>query len=82
MEKPDISREELVQKVVSAIKNVAKIEIPAEKFDENLFSLGLDSIKAIQVVNMLEDDLDIMIDDIHLQKFTSINAIADFFESI
>ena len=43
--------------------------------------LGLDSLKAIQVVNQLEDDLDIMIDDVHLQKFTSIDAIASFFSN-
>ena len=82
MEVPKISREELVERVVAAIRTVAGIEIPPEKYGENLFALGLDSLKAIQVVNALEDDLDIMIDDVHLQKFTSINAVADFFAGV
>lgn len=82
MEKPKISREALVKKVKDAIKRTAGIDIPPEKHGENLFSLGLDSLKAIQIINALEEDLNIMIDDIHIGKMTSIDAIAAFFESL
>ncbi|PKL47231.1 MAG: acyl carrier protein [Candidatus Riflebacteria bacterium HGW-Riflebacteria-2] len=82
MSKPKITREELIEKIVAAIKKVSGISIAPEKYGDNLFALGLDSIKAIQVVNMLEDELDLMIDDAHLPKFTSINAIAAHFDSL
>lgn len=82
MEKPEITREQLIEMIVAAIKKVSGINIPPEKYDDNLFALGLDSIKAIQVVNMLEDELDLMIDDAHLPKFTSINAIAAHFDNL
>lgn len=79
MSKPQISREELITKIVETIAKVAKINITPEKYDVNLFALGLDSIKAIQIVNILEDELDLMIDDNDLPKFTSINAIIEYF---
>lgn len=82
MERPEVSREQLIGKIVDGIRKVTGITIPPEKYGDNLFQLGLDSLKAIQVVNQLEDELDLMIDDIHLQKFTSINAIAEFFDKL
>jgi len=82
MKRPDISREELVKLVTEAIFATAKITVRPDQYRENLFQLGLDSLKAIQVINTLEDRLDLMIDDSHLRKFTSIEAIADFFESL
>lgn len=82
MSKPEITREALIEKIVAAIKKVSGISIAPEKYGDNLFALGLDSIKAIQVVNMLEDELDLMIDDAHLPKFTSIDAIAAHFDKI
>jgi len=82
MTKPEITREQLIEMIVRAIKKVSGINIPPEKYGDNLFALGLDSIKAIQVVNMLEDELDLMIDDAHLPKFTSIDAIATHFDNL
>ncbi|MBU1109328.1 MAG: acyl carrier protein [Candidatus Riflebacteria bacterium] len=82
MSKPEITREQLIEKIVAAISKVAKITIPPEKYGENLFQLGMDSIKAIQVVNILEDELDLMVDDAHLPKFTSIDAIAEHFDNL
>jgi len=82
MKRPDISREELIKTVLESIESVSKIRIPPEKFRENLFSLGLDSLKAIQVINLIEDKLDIMIDDSELKNLTSIDAIVDFFEAL
>lgn len=81
MEKVNITQEELIKKVVEAIRGVSGIQISPDKYGENLFDLGLDSLAAIQVVNQLEDELDIMIDDVHLQKFISIDAITKFFLS-
>jgi len=82
MSKHEITRDALIEKIVAAIKKVSGISIAPEKYGDNLFALGLDSIKAIQVVNMLEDELDLMIDDAHLPKFTSIDAIAAHFDSL
>jgi acyl carrier protein len=82
MKRPELCREELVAKVVAAIRAVTGMAIGPEQYGTNLFQLGLDSLKAIQVVNLLEDDLDLMIDDVHLGKFTSIDAIAAFFEGM
>lgn len=82
MSKPEISREKLIAMIVEAIAKIAKISITPEKYDKNLFALGLDSIKAIQIANRLEDELDLMIDDSDLPKFTSITAIADYFDRL
>lgn len=82
MSKPEITREQLIEKIVAAIKKVTGISIQPEKYGENLFQLGMDSIKAIQVVNLLEDELDLMIDDAHLPRFTSIDAIAEHFDNL
>jgi len=82
MKQPAISRQRLNELVTETIFKVAKIRIPPDKFGANLFQLGLDSLKAIQVVSDIEDYLDVMIDDSHLRKFTSIDAIADFFDSL
>lgn len=82
MNRPDLSRDELIDIVTDAIFTVAKLKIAPENYAANLFQLGLDSLKAIQVINSIEDRLDIMIDDSQLKRFTSINAIADFFESL
>ncbi|MBF0410015.1 MAG: acyl carrier protein [Candidatus Riflebacteria bacterium] len=82
MKRPDITREKLIKTVVEAIFSVAKITVPPEKYGESLFKLGLDSLKAIQVINNIEDSLDVMIDDSELKNLVSINAIANFFESL
>jgi acyl carrier protein len=82
MKRPDLSREELLDKVVAAIHVVTGISIGPDDYGTNLFQMGLDSLKAIQIVNQLEDDLDLMIDDVNLPKFTSIEAIAAFFENM
>ena len=77
-----VTRERLVEMVTEAIFEVAKIRIPPDRYGSNLLQLGLDSLKAIQVLNILEDRLDVMIDDSNLRRFTSIDAIADFFDSL
>ncbi|MBF0502679.1 MAG: acyl carrier protein [Candidatus Riflebacteria bacterium] len=82
MKRPSVSRDELVAMVVDTFFSVAKIHVSEDRFDENLFHLGLDSLKAIQVINSIEERLDVMIDDSHLRKLTSIRAIADFFEAL
>lgn len=82
MKRPALSRDELVTIVLEGIATVTRLRIPPERYGDDLFALGLDSLKAIQVVNFIEDRLDIMIDDSELKRFTSINAIADFFESL
>lgn len=69
---------EILDAVIKAIEKAAKIEITEQMYDTNLFSMGLDSIKAIQIVNDLEDTLDIVIDDSNLPKFTTISNIAGF----
>ena len=74
-----LTEEELTKNIVEAIHDVAGILITPDKYGISFFFLGLDSLKAIQVVNNLEDRLCIMIDDVHLQKFTSIDAIIKFF---
>ena len=82
MKRPDITREELVALITETIFAVAKIQVAPHQFEENLFALGLDSLKAIQMLNQLEDRLDLMIDDSQLKTFTSIKAMADFFDSL
>jgi acyl carrier protein len=76
------TKDELLQLVIKTISEVAKIEITENQYEENLLTLGVDSIKAIQIVNELEDELDIMIDDSNLKYFNSIQAIADFIENM
>ncbi|MBF0545608.1 MAG: acyl carrier protein [Candidatus Riflebacteria bacterium] len=82
MKRPNISREELIKLITETLFTVAKIKISPQQYEQNLFALGLDSLKAIQMLNLLEDRLDIMIDDSNLQTFTSIKAITDFFDSL
>ncbi|MFZ2955739.1 MAG: acyl carrier protein [Candidatus Ozemobacteraceae bacterium] len=82
MKRPEISREELITLITETLFTVAKIKLSPQQYEENLFSLGLDSLKAIQMLNNLEDRLDVMIDDSNLQTFTSIKAITDFFDSL
>lgn len=82
MNPPALTREQLIALVTETIFEVAKIRIPPDQYGADLFQLGLDSLKAIQVVNNLEDRLDVMIDDSHLRRLTSIHAIAAFFETL
>ncbi len=77
-----ITKEELLQLVIDTIFKTTKIIITEKDYDTNLLQLGIDSIKAIQIVNDLEDELDIMIDDSNLKYFVTINAIAEFFDSL
>lgn len=82
MNRPDISRDELIAIVTRALADVARLRVGPDQYGENLFQLGLDSLTAISVINRIEEDLDLMIDDSWLKRFTSINAIADFFENL
>lgn len=69
---------EILEAVIRAIEKAAGTTITEDMHDTSLFALGLDSIKAIQIVNDLEDSLDIVIDDSNLPKFTTIANIAAF----
>jgi acyl carrier protein len=82
MRRPDLTRQQLIDLVTETILAVTRLPITPDQYDRNLMELGLDSLKAIQVVNTLEDRLDLMIDDSNLRRFTTINAIADFFEGL
>lgn len=82
MKRPEIARQELVTLIVDTLFAVAKIRVEPHQYEENLFALGLDSLKAIQMLNQLEDRLDLMIDDSQLKTFTSIKAMTDFFDSL
>ncbi|HOT29278.1 MAG TPA: acyl carrier protein [Candidatus Ozemobacteraceae bacterium] len=82
MKRPDITREELVALITETLFDVARIKVAPHQYEENLFALGLDSLKAIQMLNQLEDRLDLMIDDSKLKTFTSIKAMTDFFDSL
>lgn len=77
-----LARPELIRLVVDTIRDVTGIQIAAHQHGQSLFELGLDSIKAIEIINRMEDALDLLIDDTHLRRFTSIDAIADYFEAL
>lgn len=79
---PKLGRPDLVRLVVDTIRDVTGIEIAPDQHAESLFALGLDSIKAIEIINRMEDALDLLIDDTHLRRFTSIDAIAEYFEAL
>lgn len=82
MTRPSPSRPELIQLLVNTIREVAKIDILPDEYGDNLFGLGLDSVKAIEIINRMEDALDCLVDDAHLRRFTSIQAIAEYFEAL
>lgn len=75
-------KEETLALVLATIERVGKIKLTEAQYDDNLLRLGIDSIKAIQVINDLEDELDVVIDDSQLRHFTSIRAIAAYIETM
>lgn len=77
-----MSRADLTDLLVATIREVSGVAIPPERYGEDLFRLGLDSVKAIEIVNRMEDALDLLVDDADLRKFVSIDAIADHFEGM
>lgn len=78
----DMDRAALTDLLAATIRDVAGIAIPKERYGDDLFRLGLDSVKAIEIVNRMEDALDLLVDDADLRKFVSIEAIADHFEGL
>lgn len=76
-----MTKEQLLESLLASIKENAQIEIKKEDFNKPLVSMGIDSLYAVEIANDLEEALDVVIDDRDIAKFTSVNAILNYFES-
>ncbi|MCK5073905.1 MAG: acyl carrier protein [Bacteriovoracaceae bacterium] len=77
-----ISRNELLEHLISSIKKNAEIVIEEKDFDTDIVELGIDSIFAIEIANDIEEFLDIVIDDRDIGKFRSINVMLEYFDMV
>jgi acyl carrier protein len=77
-----VSKEELIRILLVSIRERTGMEISEDQFDEDLITLGVDSIRAIEIANDMEDALGILIDDREIVGFRTVNVIGDYFERV
>lgn len=72
------TKEEIISFSKTKIAEITNLKV--EEIDENteFFSLGLDSVKALFVLQELEDYLDIEINPLVFWNYPTLNSVSDF----
>ena len=77
-----ISIEIIKKSIIQYINSLLEIDSNQINFDSDIFSLGIDSIKAIELVGNLEKDLGISIDPVSIFEYTTINKLSIYLAEI
>lgn len=72
-----MNQENVIKEILADVFKISKEEMDRVQKNESLIDLGLDSIKAIEMVVRLEDYFDLMIsdDDLFIEKISTIKDI-------
>ena len=73
-----MKKNEIVQVITNIITDVTKIETDMIDVDNDFLSMGLNSIQAIKVVNLLQQKLNVELDFADIFEYQTINDLSEY----